>query len=919
MKKSLLIIIFSIILSAVIFAQSNSIYSENIILLKLKPENRTLVKGNTISDPQFEHIVSFLNNWGLKRSFPNHLPLRMQTNKHGDSLVDLSLWHTLSFSKSNASSKTINQLISTGLFQFVEYRPINKTLYIPSDPNIGNQYYLDNIRAYDAWDIEKGDTNIVVAITDTGIDKLQEDLIDGIKYNYLDPVDGIDNDNDGFIDNYCGWDVASNDNNVQWSAMGHGTFVSGFVSAVPDNNKGIAGVGFNTKILPVRIDNSDGVLSADYEGIVYAADHGAFIINCSWGGPGGENFGRDVVNYATNNKGALVIAACGNSNNANWLFPASYENVLSCAATDTFDVRWSQSSFGTTVDLSAPGTYVYSTWVSNAYFSSHGTSFSAPIIAGGAAIVKAHFPQFTNLQIAEQLRVTADIIDTIAANTSTIGLMGAGRLNIYNALTDTLKPSIRIKNSILSISNDTLYISGDFINYLTKSSPSLKVKLYSPSPYLVPIYDSIVLGIMPTYSIVNNSTSPMKYKILPNIPIGEFADIQLNYSDTAYNGFEWLRIYLNNETAQLDTNNITTSINSSATIGYSDAAKMIGSGFTYKDGRNLLSWGGLVVATSNSKVSDNIYGSSGTDSDFVAVNAVQKINSYPEQQRFLNIFNDNNAGFSKNNIQINQYSYAFSNDTLKDIVFIEYNIINNNTSTLSNVYTAFYADWDIGLSNNNKADYNSSENMSYIWPLAGGTYAGIQLMSKTMGNCYNFDNDGSNGSINIYDGFLNFEKWDAMQTSRHEAGISNNGADVSSMISAGPFSIGAKDTITVTYALLAGSYKDEIIKSAKAANLWFFNTTSSKDIMHELEIGLLQNIPNPTSDKTTISFTLSKNEYIRLDIYNIDGKLMKAVVAGELSKGKHSYTIDLSNYNSGVYTYRLSSNKGSISHKIIKK
>lgn len=918
MNKSIYLLIIALIIIMPAYTQNSGIVNKNIIMLKLKVENRHLVKNNLIKDSNFEDLCSKITNWKLNRSFPKHLPPQNEINEFGDELVDLSLWFTLNFDNSEFNNKLIPLLKSTNLFQFIEYRSINKLFYTPSDPKIGNQYYLDNIKAYDAWDIEKGDTNIVVAITDTGIDKLQEDLIEGIKYNYNDTVDGIDNDNDGFIDNFCGWDVANNDNNSQWSAHGHGTFVSGFVSAVPNNNIGIAGVGYRTKVLPVRIDNTDGSLSADYEGIVYAADHGAAIINCSWGGPGGENFGRDVVNYATNNKGALIVAACGNSNNANWLYPASYENVLSCAATDTFDVRWSQSSYGTTVDLSAPGTYVYSTWVNNAYFSSHGTSFSAPIIAAAAALVKAHFPQLTNLQIAEQLRVTADIIDTISENTITAGLMGAGRLNIYNALTDTLKPSIRFKNQSLTISNDTLFISGDFINYLTQSSADLNVKLYSPSPYLIPIMDSINLGIIPTLTSISNITTPLKYKILPNIPIGEFADIQLIFSDTSYSGFEWTRIYLNKQTSQLDTNNITTSVNSVSTIGYTDEAKMVGSGFTFNNGRNLLSWGGLVIASSNSKISDNIYGGNGIDSNFAAISSTQEITGTTNEQRFFSVFNDDNAGFSKNNIEVSQYSYAFNNSDLNNIIFLEYNIVNKNFSPLNNIYVAFYADWDIGLSYENKASYNSNENIAYTWATAGGTYTGVQLMSKTMGNCYNFDNDGSNSSINIYDGFLKFEKWNAIQTSRNDAGTTNNGADVSTMLSAGAYSIASLDTLKVTFALLAGNHENEILASANAANYWFFNTASIDNSKKKLGVKLLQNTPNPTSDNTTISFHINSPNYIKLELYNIEGKLLKSIYNGIITEGNHSYIVNTSSLSAGIYIYKLTTKEGSISKKMIK-
>jgi len=410
------LILSSFLLFLSLFASSQ--YQQKTILLKVKPEYR----NELLSNQNLNTLIQDCKG-KLHRVFPNHKPPKEQVDRYGHSLVDISLWYQLKYKSDIPESTIIQNLKQLKLFQYVEQRVLNTLFYTPNDPQIGEQWYLNNIHAYEAWDIEKGDTNVVIGVTDTGIDRVQEDLIDGIKYNYEDTVDGIDNDNDGFIDNFCGWDVGNNDNNPQWGPIGHGTFVSGFVSAVPDNGLGIAGVGYHIKTLPVKIDDTQGYLVHDYEGIVYAADFGCVAINASWGGPIFSQFGQDVVNYATFNRNTLVVAACGNSNNSVWMYPASYENVLSVAATDSLDVRWSQSSYGSMVDLNAPGTFVYSTWPGNIYFSSHGTSFSAPMVAAAVGLVKSHYPWMNALQLGEQMRVSADIIDTIAGNIPTKDLI----------------------------------------------------------------------------------------------------------------------------------------------------------------------------------------------------------------------------------------------------------------------------------------------------------------------------------------------------------------------------------------------------------------------------------------------------------------------------------------------------------------
>jgi hypothetical protein len=921
MNKSINIFLLVFLLNLSLFAQNNTgKFYKDIILIKVDSKYKNIANKKDIKNADFHAFLGQLSTYNLVRAFPNHKSPTEVLNQYGDSLVDLSLWYKLNYKSTTPTKKLISQIESCGVFQYVEQRAINKLLWIPNDTFLSKQYYLDRIHMFEAWDIEKGDTNIVVGITDTGIDKVHEDLIDGIKYNYEDTLDGIDNDNDGFIDNFCGWDVGNNDNNAQFGLIGHGTFVSGFVSGVPNNNKGIAGVGYDIKILPVKIDDTLGYLSSDYEGIVYAADHNAFVINCSWGGTFGSQYGRDIVNYATNNRGALIVAACGNSNNDTYLYPASYENVFSCAATDSNDVRWENSSFGAQVDISAPGTDVFSTWTYNYYISSHGTSFSSPIVAAVAALVKSHFPNLSNHQVAEKVRVNADIIDTIAANSSTVGLLGSGRVNAYAALTDSVKPSIRMKNRVVNIHNDTIEFTGEFINYLSTSSGQTKAVVSVSSPYLSVMDSVFSIGILNTLSSISNNAQPFTIRILPNVPIGYYTDIKITYTDTDYTAHQYFRVFLNQDNAILDTNNIITSVNSYSTIGYTDGTKMVGNGFTFKNYKNILSIAGLVVASSSNRVSDNVYGLGGNELDFIPLSPAQKIEPATKgDQMWFNKYNDDSATVTKNNIEVEQYSYAFNNEELNDIIFLHYTVKNTGNTSLDNTHIGMYADWDIYRSYANKAKYDSILKLAYTYPSfgAGGTYIGIQLISDSLANCYNFDNDGFGGSINIYDGFLNFEKYDAMTISRNIAGLKHSyGNDVSSMLSSGPYTINAGNSVSLLFALVAGENEYEIKNNAQKALDWYFNTASLRSNIKNNVI-LNQNTPNPCNNTTSISFYLDKSTSVNLEIMDAVGHSVYCIVDGEISSGKHSYNINLSKFSSGVYYYRLTTNEITLTRKMI--
>ena len=904
------LIVFIGFLSCSAFAQ----YQDKVLVLK--------VKEGALNEPSaWQQLNGVLNRCDgeLYRIFPNHQSPQEPLNQYGDSLVDLSLWYQLEYAANISYEQLSKQLRATGLFRYIERRPLNELFYTPNDSLLSEQWYLNTIHAFDAWDVEKGDTNVVVGITDTGIDRIQEDLKDGIKYNYQDTLDGIDNDNDGYIDNFCGWDIGNNDNNVQWGPIGHGTFVSGFVSAVPDNAKGIAGVGFHTKILPVKIDNPQGLLIHDYEGIVYAADHGSAIINCSWGGPVFSQFGKDIVDYATFNKNALVVAACGNSNNAVWMYPAAYKNVLSVAATDSSDVRWTLSSYGSRVDLCAPGTGVFSTWVSDYYFSSSGTSFSAPMVAAAAALVKARYPNLSALQLGERVRIATDNIDTVNGNQPVQYLMGSGRLNVYRALTDTLKPAIRFDNVTfeLNTTGDTLILWGDFTNYLTRSSSALQASIHISSPYLQGIDTLIQLGVMATMATQNNAAQPFKIKVLQGLPLGFIYDIRVNYSDTAYQDFEFVRLELNREYRNLDTNEIALTISAKGRLGFNDDAMNEGLGMLYKGGRNILSFGGLMLATSTNKVSDNIYGEQGFDHDFDAMAPIVELQNGPGDQSFYSVFNDNGAGFSRQYVKVKQYSYAFDQSSERKYAIMEYHIFNTGSQKLTDLYAGVFTDFDIGISNENKARYDQAHQMAYTWQVGGNKYAAISMLEGLNPNCFNIDNDGSDGSVNIYDGFYSFEKYQVLTQSRDSAAWTASGNDVSNVLSAGPYTIAPGDSIVVAFAILAGDYLSDIQQTAQAAYDKYYNTLSVANRPQSDASFALQVVPNPFSNKARLRFRLDETKAVRIVLYDYSGRELAIVAEGLYQKGEHSISLNAEQWPAGIYYLKLYSEGREQSLKVL--
>ena len=244
-----------------------------------------------------------------------------------------------------------------------EREAIMRTHAIPDDPMIGNQWFLTKSQAKDAWklwDLEAGeipgDRNIVVAVVDDGVEYTHPDLKNNIWINqdeipaeYFPIVDvnqdgyitaseavlllgdgkdledvlryysnNTDDDLDGYIDNIIGWDMSENAKNPMVTNNGHGTHVSGLVGATTNNNTGVASVAYNISIMPVKTtaDDNDTTISHGWDGITYAAQAGADIINCSWGGPGYSSYAQNLINTAYNTYGSLIVAAAGNGDNS---------------------------------------------------------------------------------------------------------------------------------------------------------------------------------------------------------------------------------------------------------------------------------------------------------------------------------------------------------------------------------------------------------------------------------------------------------------------------------------------------------------------------------------------------------------------------------------------------------------------------
>ena len=541
------ILLFSLVSSS--FCQQTEVVERNGIVFikgqlvaKIKAKHKnTFDKQSFVGTPIFDLLAEF-DVLSIERKFKNAQRPRYAKNNAGENLVDLSIMYTIHFRKDYNENIVAQRFYLSGMFEYVEAQDVPQLMYNPNDPQSANQYHLEIIKAFEAWDIQKGDTNIVIGITDTGIDSDHPELAGRIKHNYNDPIDGIDNDNDGYIDNFTGWDCGSNDNDPEvWGD--HGNMVTGCAVANTNNGEGIAAIGFNTMVMPVKICNNKGYLTAAYDGIIYAADHGADIINCSWGGTRGfSQYNQDIINYATNNRGALIVAAAGNNNNGSYFFPASFNNVLSVGGSDENDEKWTTSSndgsqFNDKVDVIAPAVNIVSIWKGGGSgIIGRGTSFASPIVSGVAALVKAQYPNASPQKIAAILRATSDDVYSVGNNTTYLGELGAGRVNAYQALQPVVSPFVTYVSHRTDdgfdqnlVVGDTVELTVEFKNHLGPTS-NLEISLSSEDNYTQVIESETTISSLGTDEI-KIGEKPFKFLVLASSVTNSDAKLSLVITD----------------------------------------------------------------------------------------------------------------------------------------------------------------------------------------------------------------------------------------------------------------------------------------------------------------------------------------------------------------------------------------------------
>lgn len=351
--------------------------------------------------------------------------------------------------------------------EFVEFNHRKQRFWVPNDPRYNEQWALPRVKAPEGWDIHQGSNTVIVAVIDDGVTPTHPDLSAKL---------------------VPGRDISDNDNDTTPSpGSEHGTHCAGIAGAATNNGVGIAGIGAQVRIMPIKIwPNATDFTSA--MAIQYAADNGAKVISMSYGSSNVSLSEQSAVNYAWG-KGCVLVGAAGNNGSTARFYPGAYENVVAVASSEPNDSRSSFSNYNDAndpwVDVAAPGSSILST-IPSGYGYKSGTSMATPLVAGAVGLLFSAAPSgTTNVQIRQALELTTDSVGTYVRT---------GRLNVQAALASlTPTPSVPTASTVTTgtvIGGNTASLAAIDANTLRTNSIQTSLGTVAEIEVTIPVQGS---------------------------------------------------------------------------------------------------------------------------------------------------------------------------------------------------------------------------------------------------------------------------------------------------------------------------------------------------------------------------------------------------------------------------------------------
>lgn len=888
-------------------------YQPGIINIKFKQPNNNYTARST----NVESIDNIVSQYNVKSVFQPY-PLKSNPSMRMKGDDDLAKFFRIKYEGNIDPTDMAREVFEKNkdILEWAEPEFVYDMYFVPNDPVVSSQYHIGKINCYQAWDITQGDTNVVIGIVDSGSDFDHPDLAANIKYNYADPVDGIDNDANGFVDDFKGWDFYyyDNDPNIM-GGSDHGSHVSGDASQVTNNGVHGAGSGFKCKL---RISKhapdfaSTSIFNSN-DGIVYQYQNGADVINCSFGSGSFSSATQNIINNAWS-AGVVICASAGNDGLNVPRYPASYDNVVNVAASTSGDLKASFSNYHSTVDVIAPGQGILSTVWDNNYAVFDGTSMSTPVTAGVVGLIRSKYPLWTPAQVVDRLLLGVDSIYNL--NPTYVGLIGTGRVNAFKCVSDFPIVSLLSNSPSDSLygNNDKVFDANEVVTFALNyknmwiAGNNISLRISTSDPDVEIVQDSLYVGTLNAYTSYNSlPNATFRVKAKSSCPFDKNVAFTLRTSNNAYidNVTATFNVTFRQGWATHTVNNMRLSLTKDGAIGKKTQAYGSGLNIPTYSGAQLLE-GGLMIGTSNTKVSDDCRRGSTpinvSDTDFTPINAYQLYTqgSYSNEDG-RGYFNDNGAGANKIGVTVRSESFAWNSPADANYIILRYTIKNTSGSALSNMFAGVYIYYTPnGVNTNNYTSLDTNGKLGYSYNSStSNPYLGVSLLS---GQNFNFK---ALNAAEVLTGFTTQEKWDALS-----GGIVNGGVGPGVncfVVSAGPINLNANDSVVVGFAVVKGNDLADIkVNNAAAKNK--FNVIGIESISSVLpeKFELYQNYPNPFNPSTTIKFDIAKTDMVSLKVYDVIGREVRSMQQ-ELQPGSYKYVFDGSGFSSGIYFYKIES------------
>lgn len=465
--RQLAILCLLMLMATFSFAQRKA-FQDGRMWVKVKPELR-LTLPTMKNAKEINNLADYPELMSLMQKYDATL------FKKAFVLPELRDFYEIGYNAFEKADELVRDMQALSYIEYAEKMPMAYPDYTPNDYNSAQQWHLAKIEATLAWDISIGSNKIKIAVVDDAVKRDHEDLATQIWANPGEIAnDGIDNDMNGFIDDKYGFDIADNDPETtplasivdcgdSTGGYCHGTTVSSCAASATNNGKGVAGIGFNCKIIPIKCradNNTIGGITHGYQGIEYAALMGADVINCSWGGTGNSPTGQSVIT-AAHNRGCIIVASAGNDDNAVAHYPSGYKYVIAVAASDANDHKAGFSCYHDSVDVTAPGVSIKmaAATTTSSYIVGQGTSMSSPITAGLCGLMLSANPCLTPEEVEYHLQASCDVFSDMNLPQYQ-GKLGAGRINAKKAL-QAVNPTVAPTAAFTS----TINACGGIVDY----------------------------------------------------------------------------------------------------------------------------------------------------------------------------------------------------------------------------------------------------------------------------------------------------------------------------------------------------------------------------------------------------------------------------------------------------------------------